>query len=311
MTTAWTGGQYAVLRVLLAVTAMRVVLTSSAGPLLHVAGLGLAVLLALGSRDRMASLLLAAVLPGHPPWLTGLLVLHAALPPAPYGSWEARGRTDPGDDWRMPPWAPVLAWIAVVVVHLGFADVVTVALLALAAAPQTRRWGWFALLLSAIVRGAPLDAIVVHAFAFDPGWIAPVTTITPATMFYDGTCGLCHRAVRFVLAEDRHGVFTLAPLQSPAFERLVSVEERADLPDTIVVRSRGGRLLVRSRAVLAIGMALGGLWRLAGLLLTAVPPPLADQVYDFVASVRGRFFAPPDAPCPIVPLRLRDRFTPP
>ncbi|HZH02738.1 MAG TPA: DCC1-like thiol-disulfide oxidoreductase family protein [Myxococcaceae bacterium] len=35
-------------------------------------------------------------------------------------------------------------------------------------------------------------------------------------LFYDGGCGLCHRAVRFVLARDPAGRFRFAPLGGSA-----------------------------------------------------------------------------------------------
>src|SRR5437588_563445 len=45
------------------------------------------------------------------PYVGWLLLAHACLPPAPYGSWAARGRTDPGNGWRMPPGIFLVAWI--------------------------------------------------------------------------------------------------------------------------------------------------------------------------------------------------------
>jgi len=319
MTAAWTGGQYSVLRVLLALATARLVLTSETGALLQLVGLALVVPLAIGARDRVASLALAVFMATTSRWASAVLALHAALPPAPYGSWDARGRTDPGDDWQMPPWAPPLAWGTLVLVHVisGFTLLTGGAALlglgelgavALAAVPERRRWAWLALTLLAIANNDPLGLLLVHAFAFDPGWIPASTRITPAVIFYDGGCGLCHRAVRFVLAEDNTGLLRFAPLQSAAFERLVPPDVRDALPDSMVVCARDGQLLVRSRAVIEIGTALGGLWRAGATLLMLPPTEVADRAYDFVASVRRRLFAPPDATCPLVPPRLRARF---
>jgi hypothetical protein len=44
--------------------------------------------------------------------------------------------------------------------------------------------------------------VMLHFFTFDPAWVKPFGAETEM-IFYDGHCGLCHRAVRFVLAEDR------------------------------------------------------------------------------------------------------------
>jgi predicted DCC family thiol-disulfide oxidoreductase YuxK len=321
MTTAWTGGQYSVLRFLLALATARVVLASDTGALVNLVALGLGVLLAVGARDRIAALALAVLAVRASPWASGVLVVHAALPAAPYGSWDARGRADPGDEWEMPPWVPMLAWAAVVVLHLvsgvlrltGWEAVFglgELGLLGLAAMPERRRWAWLGLTLLAIADNDPLGVLFIHAFAFDPGWIPASTRITPATIFYDGACGLCHRAVRFVLAEDRTGRLQLAPLQSAAFERLVPPEVRDTLPDSIVVRTADGELLARSLATIEIATALGGLWRVAATLFMLIPTELADRAYDFVAANRRRMFAPPDVACPLVPPRLRGRFVP-
>jgi predicted DCC family thiol-disulfide oxidoreductase YuxK len=183
-------------------------------------------------------------------------------------------------------------------------------LLGAATVPDYRRWAWLALALLSVANNDPVGVLLMHAFAFDPSWIPSSSRITPATLFYDGTCGLCHRTVRFLLSEDRNALFQLAPLQSPAFARLVYAEDRDGLPDSLVLRGRDGQLLVRSLAAIEIGTALGGLWRAAATLGMIVPPEVGDRIYDFVASRRRNLFAPPDASCPLVPPRLRARFVP-
>jgi predicted DCC family thiol-disulfide oxidoreductase YuxK len=87
-------------------------------------------------------------------------------------------------------------------------------------------------------------------------------------------------------------------------------EDRDGLPDSMVLRGRDGQLLLRSRAAIEVGTALGGLWRAAATLGMILPPELGDQLYDFIAARRRSLFAPPDASCPLVPPRLRARFVP-
>ena len=54
-------------------------------------------------------------------------------------------------------------------------------------------------------------------------------------VFYDGGCGLCHRAVRFAIAHDPDGArFRFASLDSEAFRRRVPEAARTGLPDSIV-----------------------------------------------------------------------------
>ena len=130
-------------------------------------------------------------------------------------------------------------------------------------------------------------------------------------LFYDGHCGLCHRAVKFVLKHDKTGkAFRFAPLQGETFSALVPASERAMLPDSVIVRTADGVLLVRSAAFIHILRRLGGGWRVPAAILAAVPRALRDAAYDFVARVRYRVFGRRDDVCPIVPVELRKRFDP-
>ena len=128
-------------------------------------------------------------------------------------------------------------------------------------------------------------------------------------VFYDGACGLCHRTVRFAIARDRDGRhFRFAALGGETFRRLVPEALRAGLPDSIVVLTPEGTLLVRSAAVIHMLKRIGGLWQLMGGLLALIPQGVRDLGYDGIARVRHRLFRrPPDA-CPVTPPELRARF---
>ena len=130
-----------------------------------------------------------------------------------------------------------------------------------------------------------------------------------SVVFYDGACGLCHRAVRFAIARDLDGRhFRFAALDSQAFRRLVPESARAGLPDSIVVLTPEARLFTRSAALIHILERIGGSWRLLGRLLGLVPRGLRDAGYDAVARARRRFFGRPDEACPVTSPALRARF---
>lgn len=130
-------------------------------------------------------------------------------------------------------------------------------------------------------------------------------------IFYDGHCGLCHRAVKFVLKHDRSGTaFRFAPLQGETIQSRVSAEGRASLPDTFVVLTRNRALLMRSNASLYVLERLGGGWRVLANILRVIPRRLRDLMYDFVARIRYRLFGARDDLCPVVPPDLRARFDP-
>jgi len=129
-------------------------------------------------------------------------------------------------------------------------------------------------------------------------------------LFYDGACGLCHLSVRVFLAIDRRGVLRFAPLGGETLRDLVPEGVRAALPDSLVLRTADGRLLVRSTAVVESLRLAGGAGRALAAVLRVVPVPLADGVYDLVARARHRLFRKPGSECPVVPAARRARLLP-
>jgi predicted DCC family thiol-disulfide oxidoreductase YuxK len=128
-------------------------------------------------------------------------------------------------------------------------------------------------------------------------------------IFYDGHCALCHGTVVFVLKRDRSGgLFRFAPLQSSKFAEEVEPERRAELPDSIVVQTAQGKLLMRSDAFLHILQRLGGGWKILAGILAIVPRGLRDAVYDFIGRIRYRVFKTREDLCPVIPPEWRTRF---
>ena len=338
----------------------------------------LSLLFAIGWRDRAAAIALwylwTCLIGRNPlianpglPYIGWLLLAHAFLPAAPYGSLAARGRPDPSAGWRMTPAIYAAAWILMALGYsysgamklsspswidgsalrhllenpLARPTFLRVWLLSspplllqaatwiaiglellfapLALVRRVRPWVWtvmllmhFGLFLLVDFVDLTIGMVILHLFTFDPAWIPALGAANEAeSLFYDGHCGLCHRAVRFVLAEDRDGeAFRFAPLQGETFERMVPAERRAGLPDSIVVETHEGALLVRSAAFIYILRRLGGGWRALAAILSLVPRVVRDAAYDFVARVRYRIFGRPDDVCPLVPPDLRKRFAP-
>ena len=274
--TGWSGGQYSLFRALVGI-----VLTVREPFLLIPAAA-----FAIGFYDRIAAVVLAGgliALEGRSAFaIVWLLVAHLVLPPAPYGSWAARGRPNPDGNWRMP-----------IAVQIG---------------------GAFALIASiALIGGAgPLgawrDVVLLAIFLVDPGWM-PRKAAKPAIVFYDGHCGLCHRTVRFLLAEDRSGVaFRFAAIGGKNFRSLVPEDKRASLPDSVVLRTTDGTLLARSEAILEACRRLGGYWRVLAAAARLIPRVLRDGVYNAIARRRKRLFGAPEDACPLLAPELRKRF---
>jgi predicted DCC family thiol-disulfide oxidoreductase YuxK len=133
----------------------------------------------------------------------------------------------------------------------------------------------------------------------------------PERIFYDGSCGLCHRGVRFVVRRDPEGrAFRFAPLGGPTFAREVDPAIASGLPDSFVIVTRDGRVLPRSDGALHVLAALGGIWRVLAAVGKIVPRGVRDFLYDRIAAVRKRLFRPPADACPVAPAELRRRFDP-
>jgi predicted DCC family thiol-disulfide oxidoreductase YuxK len=152
---------------------------------------------------------------------------------------------------------------------------------------------------------------MLQMFPFAPAWGRPCKAQRPELVFYDGHCGLCHWAVRFILARDRTGeAFRFASLESDTFRTALSEAERALLPDSLVVQTEEGTILTRSTAVLYVMWRLGGVWWVLSGVATLMPVAFRDWLYDEIARIRHRLFQAPPASCPIIPLDLRSRFLP-
>ncbi|MCC7015352.1 MAG: DUF393 domain-containing protein [Planctomycetes bacterium] len=296
----WTGGQYSIVRACacsaLAVRcAVHAIGASAWECALLAVGCALALSTAIGLHERASAMLLAPTLiavgflggergPGQVHWLALALMLHLGTSRAPFGAWDARGRIDPRGAWRMPS----AVQIAALLFLIG------------------------ALATFVLSRSRPyLAAFWYAALAWDPAWIPARGVGSTERVYYDGACGLCHGVVRLVLAEDRSGVrFRCAPLQGETFARALDARARQALPDSVVVVSAAGEVLTRSNAIVHLLAGLGGLWRLLGLALHALPRPLRDFGYDSVARVRKRVFAAPAELCPLLPPDLAARFDP-
>jgi len=329
VTNAWTGGQYSLVRAIVGLYFfVHFIAGDLATPVLVVAAIA-AVCFAIGWHDRVAAIVMACVLvwlfgrnpPAANPLLLvagGLLIVHACLPRAPFLSVDARGRVDPRGGWSMPPPLFAAMWIVMSIgygysawtmlispsrtgVDLGFGLALLLAPLALVR--RVRPWLWLAMLalhlgLMLLIDFADLSLmmVIVHLFTFDPAWVPRRLPETTDLVLYDGTCGLCHRGMRWLIAEDATGTsFRYAALET-------------ERPDSVIVKTQAGEVLMRSAASMHLLARLGGLWRVIGVLFGLLPRRVRDAMYDFVARIRYRIFGRTKDACPLIPPDLRTRF---
>jgi predicted DCC family thiol-disulfide oxidoreductase YuxK len=106
---------------------------------------------------------------------------------------------------------------------------------------------------------------------------------------FDGVCTLCNGWANFLIRHDPGQVFRLASVQSLEGQALLRwFGLPTDRFDTVGYVA-GGKLYVRSDAVLRIVIQLPGAWPLLGGL-RLIPRPLRDWCYDRVALNRYRLF---------------------
>jgi predicted DCC family thiol-disulfide oxidoreductase YuxK len=156
-------------------------------------------------------------------------------------------------------------------------------------------WVQFGFLFLLNFADLTVPMLLYHLLTFDPAWVKARNTSKPETVYYDGQCGLCHRVVRFVLAEDRNAQFRFSPIEGNHF-RVVDCTSRTH---------------TMSDAYVHILRRLGGIWGLAGMLLGFIPKRLRDIAYARIARNRYRLFEKPTTSCPVVPPGLRERFVVP
>ena len=103
---------------------------------------------------------------------------------------------------------------------------------------------------------------------------------------------LCNRFVDFVLARDVARRFRFAPLQGSTATARFGPAGEVD-PTTILFEEHDA-VYERSTAALRIISRLGGIWRVASVL-SLIPRPIRDGVYDWVARNRYAWFGKRDA----------------
>jgi len=132
-------------------------------------------------------------------------------------------------------------------------------------------------------------------------------------IFYDGTCGLCHEAVQFILKHDKNKVFMFAPLQGETAAKLLK-NWRATSPsaDSLVLIEnyeigQSEEILTFGIGALRICWLLGGLWKTVGVI-SFLPSFLYDWVYKLIAKRRFKWFE--SKTCLIPKIDETERFLP-
>ena len=116
-------------------------------------------------------------------------------------------------------------------------------------------------------------------------------------VLFDGDCGLCHWAVRFIAPKDLNKNFCFVPLNSPfgiqlLRERGLYLEEKTNgtLPlDSVILTDPNKAYYIKSEAIIQI-LKLLPYWYYIGVLIQCVPSKISDFCYDYTAKNRTKWF---------------------
>jgi predicted DCC family thiol-disulfide oxidoreductase YuxK len=127
-------------------------------------------------------------------------------------------------------------------------------------------------------------------------------------ILFDGVCNLCEYSVQFIITRDPRGMFKFAPLQSEAGQSLLNRHGISTDDLSTFVLLENGRVFNRSTAALRVVKRLGWPWPVLFVFM-AVPGPIRDAVYDFIARNRYQWFGKKEQ-CMVPTQEVRARFLP-
>jgi len=132
-----------------------------------------------------------------------------------------------------------------------------------------------------------------------------------AIVLYDGVCGLCNRAVQFLLKRDRHDRLQFASLQSDLAAKVLNRHGMNPKGlDTVYAVLNYGEpnetLLAKGDAFLFFAGVIDGVWSVASVV-KVVPRPVRNGLYDFVARHRYQVFGKSES-CMLPDPKQRHKF---
>lgn len=126
-------------------------------------------------------------------------------------------------------------------------------------------------------------------------------------VLFDGVCNLCDNVVKKVIAADHRDQFRFTSLDSELGQQILQqIGVDRDKTDSIILYIPGEAYYVKSQAALMIAKYLGRGYSLLTVFL-ALPTPLADSLYDYIAKNRYKWYGKKDQ-CMIPDESIRKKF---
>ena len=118
-------------------------------------------------------------------------------------------------------------------------------------------------------------------------------------IYYDGECGLCHLAVRFILRVDSKSKFYFSPLSN--------LDNNLKNIDSIILK-RGNKVFYKGQAIIMIFENIENNWNYLAKVLKLFPVNVLDTAYRWVSRNRAKVSVKKVSSCPIVPNSYQKRF---
>ena len=118
-------------------------------------------------------------------------------------------------------------------------------------------------------------------------------------IYYDGECGLCHLAVRFILKVDSKSKFYFSPLSN--------LDINLKNIDSIILK-KGNKVYYEGQAIIMIFENIDNKWNYLANVLKLIPINVLDTAYRWVSRNRAKVSVKKVSSCPIVPRSYQKRF---
>jgi predicted DCC family thiol-disulfide oxidoreductase YuxK len=129
---------------------------------------------------------------------------------------------------------------------------------------------------------------------------------TQPIILFDGVCNYCNSLINWLIKADKKKVYRFATIQSEAGQALLKTYGLEEAAVNSFIMIRGGKAYQKSTAALKVMDGLPWYWKEVQVL-RVVPRFLRDEIYDFIARNRYKWFGKRDT-CMMPTPELRDRF---
>lgn len=148
--------------------------------------------------------------------------------------------------------------------------------------------------------------LIYSLVVFDPVWIRGKENIKKINVYYDGYCGLCHNFVKHIINLDHENKVYFKNIQDTDFMSDKKYVTNNKIKSILVMN--GEEVLSKTKAVLYIYDACGGVFKVFAFFIKLIPLKISDKVYDLIASNRYKIFGKKDFTCPVVSDELAYKF---